>query len=310
MSEPIVVSYSELDTYRQCPLKHKFAYVERWKKPSAPGSALSRGSLWHLVLEDHYRYLMRAWDEKRMPLEADVVLEETRVIARKRLLDTTTGGYVSEDAELIDWMYQGHCEIWGADTGWRPVAVEYPFQLPLVDNNGRKSRYQIKGKIDLIMRDNHTGLLWILDHKSGAQLPSQMDLEIDDQFGLYTWAMRRLGYDVVGSIHSAAKSKRNLADFPGYSGKSKPQLLEDRFRRTLLNRTAKETEAIALDAWSVAYNAYPPSSKAQPLYSSPDPRQCGWKCDFKEIHLQSRQGGDTRLDLQVSGFVQDFTRHN
>ncbi len=311
--EPIIVSYSELDTFRQCPLKHYLAYKERWTKPKEEGSALFRGTLWHMVMEDHYRVLMAAWDEGRINSATDdhdpVLLEECAVRARRHLFGDD-GEYVSEDAELIDWMYAGHVEFYGIDKEWRPVAVEYAFQIPLKDPNGRNSRYQLKGKLDLVLRHNLTGLLWVLDHKSGANLPNQMDLEIDDQFGLYTWAMRQLGFEIVGSIHSAARTKRNLADFPGYTGKSAPQSLHDRFRRTLLNRSHEETSRVALDAWAAARNAYPPKSKELPLYSSPDPRQCGWKCDFKEIHLQTRQGVDQVYALESAGFVQDFTRHN
>lgn len=313
--EPIVVSYSELDTYRQCPLKHQLAYKERWKKPQREGSALFKGSMWHNVMEDHYLYLMEQWDSGMItadthPFDEDH-LAAAKETTRRHVIDPETGGYINEDAELIDWMYEGHLEHYGLDLEWTPVAVEYPFQLKLINpENGRPSQYQLKGKIDMVMRHNLTGLLWIMDHKSGANLPSQMDLEIDDQFGLYSWAMRQLGWPIAGSIHSAARTKRNLADFPGYEGKSKPQALEDRYRRTLLNRSVEEVEQVAADAYAVARNAYPPKSKMLPLYSSPDPRQCGWKCDFKEVHLMGRQGIPYQESLETSGFVQDFTRHN
>lgn len=311
--DPIVVSYSELDTYRQCPLKHMWAYKERWTIPKEGGSALHRGTLWHRVLEDHYRTLQTVWDEGGVTNTTDEydpdILARCAKAARVHLF-ADDGDYINEDAELIDWMYSGHIDKYGIDKDWRPVAVEFPFQIPLLNENGRPSRYHIKGKIDLIMVHQYTGLLWILDHKSGANLPSQMDLEIDDQFGLYTWAMRQLGWDIVGSIHSAARTKRNTADFPGYTGKLKAQTLEDRYRRTLLNRSDTETTAVARDAYAAARNAYPPKSKQLPLYSSPDPRQCGWKCDFKETHLLSRQGVDPTAALSSSGFIQDFTRHN
>lgn len=312
--EPIIVSYSELDTYRQCPLKHQLAYKERWRKDQGVGSALHKGSMWHKVLEDHYTVIMGLWDNKLIDMDADPFhaeyLEMCRAATRKHLINDETGDYINEDAALVDWMYQGHVDHYGLDLEWTPLAIEFAFQLPLVNENGRPSRYQIKGKLDMVIKHNRTGLVWILDHKSGANLPNQMDLEIDDQFGLYTWAMRQLGWPVVGSIHSAARTKRNLADFPGYEGKSKPQTLEDRFRRTLLNRSAEEVAEVAKDAYAAARNAYPPKSKQLPLYSSPDPRQCGWKCDFKEIHLMGRQGIPYQESLETSGFVQDFTRHN
>ena len=314
MTEPIVVSYSELDAYRQCPLKHLWAYKERWKKPPAPGSPLSRGSLWHDVLEVHYLRLMELWEDKRINVNTNPhdkeLIQEVVAEARAQLFDPDSGEYVSEDAELIDWMYEGHVEWYGLEPEWTPVAVEYPFQIPLLDEDGEPSDYHIKGKIDVILRHNATGLLWVVDHKSAANLAGQQDLEIDDQFGLYVWAMRQLGHRIVGSIHSAARTKRNTADYPGYKGKLKPQTLESRFKRTLLNRSEEETDAVAHDAYATAVNAYPAPGRELPLYSAPNPRQCGWKCDFKEIHLMTRQGVDAWGALRDSGFVQDFTRHN
>ncbi len=314
MPAPIIVSYSELDTYRQCPLKHYLGYKNRWRKPVEGGTALSKGSLWHLVMEDHHRVLMESWDDGTLGLGVSldgqqVTLDRARELARTNLLDDR-GDYVSDDAELIDWMYQGYVEQYGADLDWRPVAVEYPFQIPLPTPEGRDSHYHLKGKIDVVLRHVPTGLLWIEDHKSCSNLPSNTDMEIDDQFGLYTWAIQRLGHQVVGSIHSAARTKRNTADYPGYSGKLKPQVLDDRFRRTLLNRSDAEVNAVAADAYAAARNAYPPKSKELPLYSAPDPRQCGWKCDFKEVHMLMRQGSSDVEALESYGFHQDFTRHN
>ena len=38
----IVVSYSELDTFRQCPMKHALAYKQRWTRPVEEGSPLNK----------------------------------------------------------------------------------------------------------------------------------------------------------------------------------------------------------------------------------------------------------------------------
>jgi len=294
-----VVSYSELDTYRQCPLKHQWAYKERWKKPAAEGGALAKGSLWHLVLEDHYLTLMNGG-----------TLVEAEKAARLHLMDQVTG-YQSETQELLEWIYDGHVAHYGAEEHWKILAVEYPFQINLKDPDGNDSPYDLKGKIDLVVQDRSNGQVWVLDHKSGAQMPDQMMMEIDDQFGIYVWALNQPGHDrwkPSGAIHSAARTTRNLPDKPGYKGKSLPQTMAQRFRRTYLNRSDTELRAVALDAWAVAANAYPENDD-RPLYSSPDPRMCGWKCDYKEIHLMARQGRDHAETMTENGFVQDFTRH-
>jgi hypothetical protein len=37
------------------------------------------------------------------------------------------------------------------------------------------------------------------------------------------------------------------------------------------------------------------------IYSSPNPKQCGWKCDFKEVHIISRSGG-----IPAAEVLEDF----
>jgi hypothetical protein len=300
----IVVSYSELDTYRQCPLKHHWAYKQRWKRPVPETSALVKGTLMHLVYETHYRVLQK-YDRLTVESQAKALFE-AEIAVRPLLMDERTGDQ-TENQELVQWIYDGYLDMYGAEPEFDILGVEQPFQLPLKDPEGNPSKFAIKGKIDLIIKDRANGSVWVLDHKSGANLPNQLDLEIDDQFGLYVWAMRESGTPVQGAIHSASRTTRNVADFPGYTGKSQPQSLDQRFSRTYLNRSDVELQSIAQDAWATAMNAYPEIE--MPLYSSPDPRQCGWKCDYKEIHLLSRKGRDSNQAMTDYGFVQDFTRH-
>ena len=79
MSEQIVVSFSEIDTYRQCPLKHEWAYKQRWKRPVEEASALAKGSLWHLVLETHYNVLAKH-DRLTEESQAAAIEESLRAI--------------------------------------------------------------------------------------------------------------------------------------------------------------------------------------------------------------------------------------
>ena len=303
--EPIIVSYSELDTFRQCPLKHALAYKARWKKPPKADSALAKGSLYHMVMEAHFKEIKAEQDKHgkagRIPLKDEKALLK-RIhdeIVVPMLIDTRTGEYFSDVHDLIHWMYQGYVEKWGINREWRIVAVEHQIVIPLRDARGRKSRYHIKMKIDLLIRDRATGNMWVVDHKSGANLPTQMDLEIDDQFGLYTWGLREVGRPVQGSIHLANRTQRNKSFMP----------LDTRMGQTYLNRSDRELTNLALDAYYAARAAYPPKGMDAPRYSSPDPRNCGWKCDFKEPHLLMRAGRKPQEVLIEWGFSIDKTRH-
>lgn len=303
--EPIIVSYSELDTYRQCPLKHHILYGQRWTKPPKPDSALSKGSLYHKVMEEHYR-LIKAYQDThkgRNPKvgseEEALLLEACKAEIWPMLWDSRAGRWISDVAELIAWMYEGHIENYGTMPEWRIVGVEHQIITPLRDERKRRTRYHLKAKLDLVIRDRQSGGLWVVDHKSGANLPNDMDLEIDDQFGLYTWAMREVNKPVLGSVHASNRTQRNKSFMP----------LDTRMRLTYLNRDKVELDNLALDAYEVARAAHPPASQRAARYSSPDPRSCSWKCDIKEPHLLMRRGRNPADVLREYGFKIDRTRH-
>lgn len=301
--EPIIVSYSELDTYRQCPLKHHILYGQRWTKPAKEGSALQKGSLYHAVMEEHMRVIKTYQDahDGKNPTSAEgvrVLLEQAHEAVLPLLYDPTSGSQ-DEVQELIEWMYKGWVEKFGINEEWRILGVEHQIITPLRDERNRRTRYHLKAKIDLIIRQRATGGRWVVDHKSGRDLPNQMDLEIDDQFGLYTWAMNEVGKGITGTIHAANRTQRNKSFMP----------LDTRMALTYLNRDKQELVNLALDAYRVARAAHPPASMKTFPYSSPDPRSCGWKCDLKEPHLLMRRGRKPSEVLQEYGFKIDRTRH-
>lgn len=314
-----VVSYSELDAFRQCPLKHFLTYKQRWTKGVVEGGALDKGTQWHLVLEAHYG-VIRTFQQDVLrqlgvseaygPTKAQLreVLRQQRK-AEQQLLDACElavtpllsgpDGKRSEVQELLVWMYEGYVERWGADCDWFIVDIENKETLPLRDRDGVETRYHLKVRIDLIVWDRVTGRYWIVDHKSAADLAQKKDLELDDQFGLYTWLMRvGLGMDIQGSIHNGARTKLL----------KRAMTLDERYARTPMFRSPVELLNIALDALRVAEAA---GDMDQP-YSSPNPGQCGWKCDVREPHLALRKGiarGNIPVIMKDFGFHQDFTRH-
>jgi hypothetical protein len=296
-----VVSFSELSTARQCPLKHELSYVERWSRPQPANSALYKGTYWHKALEAHYTEIRRAQQAKEKP-----DLDACR-FAVEQAIDRAD----PEIAELIWWMYQGHVDLYGTDDSWRILAVEHSANVALPTPRGNNSRFVLKIKIDLIVRDlsTRTRNVLVVDHKSGKDLPNSKILELDDQFGLYTWGVQRLGHKVFGQLYNAARTLRTQADLkdPG------TQPLDERFRRIPMYRTAKELEQTAIEAYLTASARYRQQAemKRQGLHSPrhTDPQVCAWKCDFLEPCMASRKGMDLNRFLRDSGFTVDRTRH-
>lgn len=288
-----IITYSELDTFRQCPLKHRWAYDLLMTKEQGVGSPLAKGSLWHAAMETYY--YERALGKN---------VEAAHNLAWTRHLLATNGEYISSDAELIKWMLDGYTEFYGRDDDWEILAVELSGMTPLGGVYGdsvpnSQAKIWLQYKIDLLVREISTGRIWIVDHKTASAFSQQVEIDLDDQFGLYTWALRQAGIKVFGFIRSDARTQRNKG----------PMKLEDRFRRVPTHRSEIELENIRVDALETARVM----RQERGPRSAPDPRQCGWKCDFLQAHLMFRKTGRvkrTEVDiLEGFGFEPRTLRH-
>lgn len=268
-----VVSYSELDALRQCPLKHYLTYNRRWRTPVV-SRALSIGSLFHEVLEEHYR--------------CGRGKKEIERIAEDETIDM-------EHAETVGWIYAGYREQYGSDPDWEIIEVEKKFELPL----GRGIR--LKGRIDLLVEDSGAGGgLWIVDHKTGRELPKGKQLEFDDQFGLYMWLLKKSGLDVRGVIHNACRTYRLKREMK----------LSERFMRTYTVRSDSELEVVAREAYDTFVRGLCPWPGQPPRATDPD--RCTWRCNFSEACLMARK---TEPDRGIEELLEDMeayrdtTRH-
>lgn len=308
---PHVVSWSEISTYRACPHKHLLQYIERWSYVPPDTTPLGRGILWHKVLETHYRAIQRA--DAANVIDSSV----TELFQMWRL-----EGRDSETIDLLEWMYLGHLDHYGLDVDWQIVAVEYPFEFPLRAPNGRKTRFSVKGKIDLVIRDRASGRTYIVDHKSCSNLPKQRELDLDDQMGLYLWGLRQLGHRPFAAIYSAARTTRNKGDYPGAlddwarakaagdrpGAKPKQQTLDERFDRYFLPRTNIELDNIERETLATARAMYSASNVHE---RHPDSDRCRWQCGMMEACLFGRKTDDSRERqfLLDTGWRQDYQRH-
>lgn len=274
----VVITHSELDTFRQCPLKHHLAYVRRWERPPGPGQALTIGTLWHTVMQTYYEVLRDVPAGERT---ADLLDRAQRRADLVHLIDAH--GNRSPDQELVSWMLDGYRRMWGVEREWEIIAVEQTMRLRIVEpTSGRPSKYHLQFKADLLVWDLALRAPVLIDHKSAGNFSRPNEVAISDQFGLYTWAMRELGVPVLQSIRNDARTQRNVGDLRG----EKPMALDTRFQRIPSYRTEVELQSLLVDAISTAEVAY----SGQPVYSSPDPNTCSWKCSFLGAHLLQRKG--------------------
>lgn len=283
--KPIVVSYSELDAFRQCGHKHELAYKQRWT-PLQTGPALERGRIWHVVMELHYRALQAgATDKARHRAIAEYLLG----VAQSN----------PDDADLIAWMFDGHEAMWGTDPDWEILEVEDASLLQLPNRAGRGSQFWLRMRLDLLVRDRTLGgKVWVVDHKSGKDLPSDKELDIADQFGLYTWGKRQQGTPVFGQVHSAARTYRH---------KTGDRALEERFKRSRLYKTDVELQTIAIEAGVTASTAHVHYRALGSAPRSPDEDRCKWRCPYTEACLMGRKGGDASEAHYLNATMQQLT---
>ena len=303
----ITVSYSELDTGRQCAYKHLLGYKERWTSKET-SAALRKGTNWHAIMEVHYLALKETQEPTKKEQERGKTWAKMSDADRLAHAVKAVEKYINknlavfeEDLDLLTWMYLGYIEHYGIDPQWRIVAVEYAPELPLPDPSGAPSPFVIKAKIDLLVRDMDYNRLMIIDHKSGKDLPKEKELDLDDQFGLYHYLLRELGHNIFSVIHSAARTQKNKDQVKN------PQPLETRFHRTYMSRIDAELDTVAAEAFWTARDLYARDPEQTPRSTNPD--TCRWRCGFTDACLMARKGVPRHEAMQSFDFVQDFTRH-
>lgn len=212
---------------------------------------------------------------------------------------------------------------YGLDEEWRVVAVEHQAVCRLPTPTGRPSGFKLKMKIDLIvgkLTQSGAKQLWVVDHKFVSNLPKGKELDLDDQFGLYTWGLRKMGKTVFGQIYDAARSQRLVGEAKVWDGNTDQdyypgivQPLKERFQRTPMYRTDIELDTIAVEAYLTAKARYQQQRElSRAGVDSPrhtDPQTCRYLCDYTEPCLAGRKGADLREYLDAKGYRQDFTRH-
>jgi RecB family exonuclease len=309
------VSNSEVDTYRQCRLKHQLSYIERWRTDDEV-EALARGTLFHLVMERHYGVL-RGWRKDPVP---DMTLGEAAWLTVSPLLYDDKG-HQTDRQELVEWIYRGYVDYYGQDEDWEIVAVEVPLDFELPNPNGGPSEFRLAGTADLVVRDRSAGGgLWIVDHKTCKDLPKK-DFDLEDQTAVYSYLLKRAGYDIRGAIYNHCRT---------YKLKTRMMDFDERFKRSITVRGEQELETCAQEVYELMEEAYDGHDRraaraehsftdgeginvVHQLYDaprSPDGERCGWKCGYTEACIAGRKMGPdrTRQFLLDTGFTMHTTK--
>lgn len=165
------VSYSQLDTFKSCPLKYNYRYV--MKVPVPPSHATNFGSSVHETLNEFYKLLKKG--EK-------VDLDRLKELYEKNWIPY---GYDSKEheqvrydkgLEMLNEFYETNSDPWVI-----PEFLERPFNLKL-------GEYMLTGRIDRIDKLDD-GTYEVIDYKTG-RMKSNPNLKNDLQLSIYALACR------------------------------------------------------------------------------------------------------------------------
>ncbi len=196
-SEKTLLTYSALNTFRNCPRKYKNRYLDNLR-PRERAEALSFGSVIHAAIELWYR---SPDSESRLP---DVLA----------YIDDAFENRVVDLNQMVQWhlasaMIRGYAQRYATEE-FEIVEVEKEFvgEIRNPDTGRQSQTFRIAGKVDGIVRC-HDGL-YLLEHKTASTVDaSYLDkLWTDTQIALYCYYLRELGYPIVGVIYNVLLKSR------------------------------------------------------------------------------------------------------
>jgi len=163
------ISYSALETFKRCPLKFKFQYIDKIKTPKSKEALF--GTLLHSALkilhepgliipteEDILKFISDNWNSSIYSSEQESTLNFAQAV--KIMKDYYAKNYPSQFTVL---------------------ALETMFEVPLQVG---AEKHLLTGKIDRVDK-TQDGLLEVIDYKTSKKMPSQEAINQDLQLAVY-----------------------------------------------------------------------------------------------------------------------------
>ncbi|HDP69407.1 MAG TPA: DUF2800 domain-containing protein [Actinobacteria bacterium] len=176
----MMLSYSSISTYQNCPLSYKFAYVDKLPRKKTP--ALSFGRAIHTALYDFYN----------VPTPNPPSFENILSSLQKKW---SSAGYSSKAEEktyqeyaekVLKNFYDSNFEKFSL-----PIALEHKFSIELDVNLPSIKPCILTGIIDKVEK-TESGSLEIIDYKTSRKLPSQSKIDQDLQLSIYYLAAKKI----------------------------------------------------------------------------------------------------------------------
>ena len=199
------LSYSQIETFKICPLHYKLAYLLRVPSPTTP--SLSMGNAVHDSMQDIFTNISNGSRIEEITL-ADILEENWNsegFLDKKHELDAKKKcqKYLNDYFDLV---YKNEV----------PIALEKKFliNIPIKGKNPLK----ITGKIDRVDKIGEN-TIEIIDYKTGTNIPSQREVDSNLQLSIYALAAKELFRDMEVKLslfyfeeNKKLTTKRSAAD--------------------------------------------------------------------------------------------------
>lgn len=200
-----VVTTSEIQSFRDCPNKHHFAYRERLR-PLVTGKALAIGDIFHQGMK---RGLLAGWanidglsvDDRlaRQLVEAVVDVDTkcfewvSNVVEHDPNADyAALEAFATDTADMIKFMLTNYFTLAKRDLSTLVlVETERAFAVRVRDAIGRKARVEFHGVRDAVFYDPTYNALELHEHKTVSNMPDDIGkrAEMDPQTAGYLYAL-------------------------------------------------------------------------------------------------------------------------
>ncbi len=196
-----ILTYSAMNTFRNCPRKYKHRFIDHLKPKEKPES-LAFGTVIHQALErwymlavegsaaDHRLFEVLDLIDSWFPHRHGDPQETHRWHLARAMIEGYARRYPTEDFEIVEVEKEFQCDIRNPDTG-------------------RLSQtFTMAGKVDGIVRLSDG--LYLLEHKTASTITSDyLDrLWTDTQIALYSFYLRERGYAIIGLIYNVLLKAR------------------------------------------------------------------------------------------------------
>jgi len=290
----MIYSHSRIKSFKTCPLRFRFVYIDRLKPAERfEGIEAFMGCRVHECLEFLYKELK--WRSKPPTLDALITLydlkwneswnDDVRVVNKEYSPDD----YKVRGRRMLENYYASHSPF---DSEPRTVSLEARMMLDLKD----AERHRLQLLIDRLSIASN-GAFELHDYKTSSTIPTQDDLDRDDQLSLYALFVRDAYNVPAGMIRLVWHFLEFEKDM--YSMRSDAQL--DAFRDRLL-RDIQSIESCTefparpsgLCRWCEFASICPEMSHLITVKSIPEPERLeedGVRLVERLAELESRKDG-------------------